>query len=128
MARLRTRTVALLTVVAVTGGVAATTRAQPAQILVSVAAVVFILSLASFLWTTVTARRLLRRALGRSPRALEESSIEAWMRLPAPDLEHASAKLRENPFESALETLRKANEPTTERPKRLLDQRTDSET
>jgi hypothetical protein len=66
---------------------------------------------ASLLWTTVTARRVLRRALGRPLRANEESSIQTWMKVSEHDREQAGAKLAENPFEAALDAIQTAATP-----------------
>jgi uncharacterized protein (DUF58 family) len=109
MAGLRTRQIAGLAIIVVAGVVVFVFGTTPP--LVFFAAAVVLLSVASLLWTTVTARRLLRRALGRPLRENEESSIQTWMRVSEHDREQAGSKLAENPFEAALDAIHSAAEP-----------------
>jgi hypothetical protein len=59
----------------------------------------------SLWWTTIKARRLLSRALGRRLRKGEETSLRSWMQASNAALDHANRELDRNPFDRLLRWL-----------------------
>ena len=59
----------------------------------------------SLWWTTVKARRILGRALGRKLRKGEETSLRSWMQAPDAALDTANRELERNPFDRFLRFL-----------------------
>ena len=67
---------------------------------------VIALTLLSLWWTTVKARRLLSRSLGRKIRKGEETSLRSWMEVSEAGLDTATRELERNPFERLMRFLR----------------------
>ena len=63
------------------------------------------LTVLSLWWTTIKARRLLTRSLGRKLRKGEESSLKSWMQVSDAGLDAATRELDRNPFERVLRWL-----------------------
>ena len=53
----------------------------------------------SLWWTTVRARRILGRSLGRKLRSGEVTSLRSWMQASADALDTANRELARNPFD-----------------------------
>ena len=56
-------------------------------------------------WTSWKTRSALRKSLGRSARAGEETSLRTWMSLPSESLDDAAKELENNPFQRVLDSM-----------------------
>jgi hypothetical protein len=66
---------------------------------------VLAITVLSLWWTTIKARHLLGRALGRRLRKGEETSLRSWMQASDVALDHANQELDRNPFDRLLRLL-----------------------
>ena len=71
-----------------------------------IALTLLVATLLSLSWTTIKARRILGRALGRKVRKGEETSLRSWMQASDNTLDAANRELDRNPFDRFLRFLR----------------------